>query len=70
MLAAASTTSRNVLETVKAVERGLSEPAIQSAARKQVASELFYEPGTATRRAVGELYEVLELDPYPSMSEL
>ncbi len=64
MLAAASTTSRNVLETVKAVERGLSEPATQSAARRQVASELFHEPGTATSRAVGELYEVLELDPY------
>jgi hypothetical protein len=27
-----------------------------------VVRELFYEPGTATTRAVGELYEVIELD--------
>lgn len=63
LLAQASTTARNVSETVAACERGLSEPESQSLARKQVASELFHEPGTATLRAVQELYEVLELDP-------
>jgi len=63
LLASASTTVHTALEAVAAVERELSEPASRSAARKQVASELFHEPGTATRRAVRELYEVLELDP-------
>ena len=63
LLAQASTTARSVSETIFACERALSEPASQSPARKQVASELFHEPGTATRRAVRELYEVLELEP-------
>jgi CDP-Glycerol:Poly(glycerophosphate) glycerophosphotransferase len=62
LLTQASTSARDVFEAVNAVERALSEPAGQSSARKRVASELFHEPGTATRRAVRELYEVLELD--------
>jgi hypothetical protein len=33
-----------------------------SQSRRAVADELFYEPGTATARAVRELYEVIELD--------
>jgi hypothetical protein len=63
LLASASRSARTACEAVEAVERELSEPASRSATRKQVASELFYEPGTATCRAVRELYEVLELDP-------
>jgi hypothetical protein len=63
LLREASTTVSNAEEAVEAVERSLAEPARQSVARKAVAGELFYKPGTATVRAVRELYEVLELDP-------
>ncbi|HSE97219.1 MAG TPA: CDP-glycerol glycerophosphotransferase family protein [Blastocatellia bacterium] len=62
LLAAASTSVRDAKEAVEAVERNLAEPQSQSASRRAVAEELFYKPGTATARAVRELYEVLELD--------
>ena len=61
--AKASMTAHDVAGVVTAVDRSLSDPANGSAARKAVADELFYKPGTATARAVRELYEVLELDP-------
>jgi len=63
LMAEASTTVRNVAEALIAVERGLAAPRDKAASRKAVADELFYRPGTATRRAVRELYEVIELDP-------
>jgi hypothetical protein len=65
LLAEASTTARDAAEAVAAVERGFADPSRQSLSRKAVAEELFYEPGTATSRAVREMYEVLELDPPP-----
>jgi hypothetical protein len=65
LLADSSTTVRNVSETMVAVEHSLAEGSRQSATRKAVAEELFYKPGTATARAVRELYDVLELDPPP-----
>ena len=37
-----------------------------SPARRRVAEELFYRPGTATMRAVQELYDLLELVPHPA----
>ncbi len=52
--------------TVAAVERALSDPAEQSAARQRVAADLFYKPGTATARSVHELYSLMELDPAPA----
>lgn len=63
LLAEASDSVRAADEAVASVERALSEPLRKSASRKAVADELFYRPGTATRRAVRELYEVIELDP-------
>lgn len=63
LLAKASVTVRSAREAVAAVELALAEPFKQAAARRAVAAELFHEPGTATARAVRELYEVLELDP-------
>jgi CDP-glycerol glycerophosphotransferase len=63
LLAEASTTVGRADEIVAAVEQSLAEPAGKSRARRAVADELFYKPGTATSRAVEELYEVLELNP-------
>lgn len=58
----ASTTVRNVAETIAAVDKCFGDPRALSESRREVARELFYEPGTATARAVRELYEVIELD--------
>jgi CDP-glycerol glycerophosphotransferase (TagB/SpsB family) len=63
LLAEASTTVTSAEEAVKAVELNLADSARLSDARKAVAEELFYKPGSSTSRAVRELYEVLELDP-------
>ncbi len=63
LLAQVSTTVRTAAQATAAVETCLAEPSRQSAERRAVAEELFYLPGTATARAVRELYEVLELDP-------
>lgn len=63
LLSRASTTVHNVDETVTAVERSFDEPRVNSEARRAVAGEMFYKPGGATKRAVCELYEILELEP-------
>ena len=63
LLASASTNIRSADQLQPAVESSLRQPNRQSQARKAVAEELFYQPGTATLRAVKNLYEVLELDP-------
>jgi CDP-glycerol glycerophosphotransferase (TagB/SpsB family) len=63
LMADSSLSVRTASQAVDAVERSLADPSKQSQARKKVAQELFHEPGTATLRAVSELYEVLELDP-------
>jgi CDP-Glycerol:Poly(glycerophosphate) glycerophosphotransferase len=62
MLTEVSTSVTTAGQAVAAVEGGLANPASKSSARRAVADELFYEPGTATSRAVREMYEVLELD--------
>ena len=61
LMASAATSVTNVDETVAAVERGFAEPREKSATRLAVANEMFYKPGTATERAVNELYELMEL---------
>jgi hypothetical protein len=43
------------------VERALADPTDRSSVRRQVAADLFYGPGGATRRAVLELYDLVEL---------
>ena len=62
MLAEASTSVTTAAQAVTAVEDNLASPASKSQSRRAVADELFYLPGTATSRAVREIYEVLELD--------
>jgi CDP-glycerol glycerophosphotransferase (TagB/SpsB family) len=62
LMANASMSVNNVDETVAAVDRAFAEPKIMSGERIAVANEMFYKPGTATERAVKELYELIELD--------
>lgn len=59
----ASTTVRNATEALAAVDKYFEDPGLLSASRKEVAGDLFHKAGTATTRAVRELYEVIELDP-------
>lgn len=63
LLVKASTTVRNPQETLDAVNSAYADPAQLSPQRKRVAEELFYKPGTATNRAVTELYKLMELSP-------
>jgi CDP-glycerol glycerophosphotransferase (TagB/SpsB family) len=46
-----------------AVEESFANPAAKSESRKAVAGEMFYKPGSATARAIAEMYDVLELRP-------
>jgi hypothetical protein len=62
LLAEASHSVKTVDETRKAVEGAFGDPGWKSRSRRWVAGELFYKPGTATARAVKDLYEVIELD--------
>ena len=63
LLAEASTTTRKVEDTIRAVELAFADPLVKSNNRQAVVREMFYKPGTATERAVANMYEVLELDP-------
>jgi CDP-glycerol glycerophosphotransferase (TagB/SpsB family) len=63
LLVRASTTVRDPEETVRATESAFSDSAHLSEQRKAVAADLFYKPGTATNRAITELYKVMELSP-------
>ena len=62
LLADVSTSVTSVKETVTAVERSFAHANENSAMRVAVANEMFYKPGTATDRAVNELYDLMELD--------
>jgi hypothetical protein len=53
----------NVAETIAAAEQSFADPAFKSGDRVAVANEMFYKPGTATDRAVKELYELMEIEP-------
>jgi len=62
LLAEASLTARTASEAMCAVEHGLADPAQKSQVRKTIATELFHSPGSATSRAVKELYDLLDLE--------
>ena len=68
LLASASHSARSPSEVVAAVWRGLERPEIKSDDRQRVAQELFYEPGTATRRAIFALYDVIDLEPWATFA--
>jgi CDP-glycerol glycerophosphotransferase (TagB/SpsB family) len=63
LMADASTTVSTARQAIAAVERCLDHPSNLSAERRAVVNELFYKPGSATSRAVREVYDAIELDP-------
>jgi CDP-glycerol glycerophosphotransferase (TagB/SpsB family) len=52
----------DVEELTTAVDESFADPKVKSETRRAVASEMFYKPGSATARAVAEMYDVIELD--------
>jgi len=53
---------RQADQVLAAVERALADPTPRSAARREVAADLFHEPGTATARCAAALYEAIDLE--------
>jgi hypothetical protein len=62
LLASVSESVERVEDGLRAVARGLADPAARGTERAATAKELFYAPGGATVRSVNALYEVIELD--------
>jgi hypothetical protein len=58
----ASTTVEDPAGVVASVRAAIADPRRDSVARRTLAAELFHDPGTATDRAVHELYALMELD--------
>jgi hypothetical protein len=63
LLASVSESTTGVNDTAAAVERALAYPYEHSSVRLAVAEDLFYEPGTATKRCADTLYDAIELEP-------
>jgi len=49
-------------EAIAAVDRALNDPGQRSAIRREVAADLFYDPGRATARCTAAVYEAIELE--------
>ena len=62
LMSEAATSVSDIDELSAAVDESFAAPGATSASRQHVAAEMFYKPGTATDRAVAEMYEVIELD--------
>jgi len=72
MLGEVSESTTGVDDTIAAIGRALADPASRSDARRAVAEDLFFAPGSATTRCAEALYEAIELEapaihgsPYP-----
>jgi CDP-glycerol glycerophosphotransferase (TagB/SpsB family) len=63
LMTEASSTVFDIDGLVTAVEESFANPAAKAASRKTVAGEMFYKPGSATARAIAEIYDVIELGP-------
>ena len=63
LLASVSDSVDSVDTAVRAVARGLAAPDTLGETRRAVAADIFYRPGGATARAIGNLYEAIDLDP-------
>jgi hypothetical protein len=68
LLTESSDTVRDVDGAIAAVERALTDPGHRTKARRRVATELFYRPGSASARCAAALCEVVELEPHPSIA--
>jgi len=62
LMSEAATSVQNNDELAAAVDANFASPAVKSPSRQYVADEMFYKPGTATDRAVTEMYDVIELE--------
>jgi CDP-glycerol glycerophosphotransferase (TagB/SpsB family) len=62
LMSEAATSVNDIDELCAAVDRNFSDANSKSASRVHVAGEMFYKPGTATSRAVAEMYDVIELN--------
>jgi CDP-glycerol glycerophosphotransferase (TagB/SpsB family) len=69
LMAEAATNVHDVDQLLAAVEQNFAQPGAKSQSRKAVASEMFYQPGGATARAIAEMYDVLEIDALPATQE-
>ena len=69
LMADAATSVNDIDELVAAVDESLANPRALSSSRQTVAGEMFYKPGTATARAISEMYEVIELSPLAEVQE-
>jgi CDP-glycerol glycerophosphotransferase (TagB/SpsB family) len=64
LMSDAATSVTDVNQLVAAVDESFANAAAKSASRNFVANEMFYKPGTATARAIAEMYDVLELSEF------
>jgi CDP-glycerol glycerophosphotransferase (TagB/SpsB family) len=62
MLGQVSESTSGVDDTIAAIDRALVDPTSRRANRRTVASDLFFEPGTATQRCAAALYDAIGLD--------
>ena len=62
LMTEAATSVLDIEQLSTAVDASFVSPSAKSASRQYVASEMFYQPGTATDRAVAEMYNVIELE--------
>jgi CDP-glycerol glycerophosphotransferase (TagB/SpsB family) len=69
LMSEAATSVEDIDQLVAAVDESFEEPQRKSQSRNAVAAEMFYQPGTATARAVAEMYDVLELSPFEEAQE-
>jgi CDP-glycerol glycerophosphotransferase (TagB/SpsB family) len=67
LLRSAATVVRDTTEVVRAVSRELAAPGRLTVQRRQVASEVFHEPGRATERALALVDELLAQRPRPAV---
>jgi len=58
----AATVVADARALVAVAQAALTDSGCQSAARRRVADEMFYRPGTATARALQECYALLDLE--------
>jgi CDP-glycerol glycerophosphotransferase len=64
LMSDAATSVTDVDQLVGAVEESFADSGEKSESRRFVANEMFYKPGTATARALAEMYDVLELSEF------
>jgi CDP-glycerol glycerophosphotransferase (TagB/SpsB family) len=68
LLRGAATVARDPRELARVADTALASPGALAAERRHAAREVFYQPGSATARALALVYELLGLERIPSIS--